>query len=87
MAPKQRSECPHSKKARDYLTKFLKMAREKRTIEFTDLGVPTGENRCVFQTLMSYAARTILGCHVHDWRTLTEEQRKELWAFVKVKTN
>ena len=62
----RKKESAHSKKARDYLNKFLLLDREERTIEFTPLGVPSGENRNVFQAFLSYTAREYLGCRCHD---------------------
>lgn len=77
-------EAPHGKKARTKLKRFLKKPRDERSIEFTSLGVPTGENAPVFQSHLTYVAIEALGCSCHEWKKLNPKTKKEMWDEVKV---
>ena len=71
----QRDERPSQiKPTRQCLKKFTAKPSEERTIEFTDLGVPTGPNMNAFQRYLSHVAKTHLGCLVSDWK-LSRRQR------------
>jgi hypothetical protein len=54
-------------KGKNHCKELHKKPKEERTIEFDPLGVPTGSNMNVFQAVLSYVAREILGCVVDSW--------------------
>jgi hypothetical protein len=53
-------------------------------IEFDPLGAPTGSNMNVFQAVLSYVAREILGCTVHSWKKVSQTVKEAMWKDVKV---
>jgi ribosomal protein S20 len=71
-------ESVHNKKIRTAIRNFIKKPKEERTIEFDPLGVPTGSNMNVFQTVLSYMARKILGCTVHSWKKVPQTVKEAM---------
>jgi len=66
---------------------FTSKPKEERMIEFDPLGVSTGSNMNVFQVVLLYVAREILGCTVHSWKKVPQTIKEVMWKDVKVQND